>query len=208
MTNYYFSQNPEVVHHEKQRTVELLGEQLNFITDNGVFSKNRIDYGSRALLTATAKISFPAQAKILDVGCGYGAIGLTLAKKFSTASVDMVDVNQLALELAQKNADLNQLGNVKIWNSDAYAQITATNYQLIITNPPIRAGKKVVHRILAQAKEHLQVGGQLLAVIQKKQGAPSAQKKLQEVFGNCQVIARDKGYFILQSCKQRNDESA
>ncbi|MCI1633313.1 MAG: class I SAM-dependent methyltransferase [Liquorilactobacillus nagelii] len=205
MTNYYFSQNPEVIHHEKERTVQLLGTQLNFITDNGVFSKNRIDYGSKVLLQATEKILFPLQAKILDVGCGYGAIGLTLAKKYPSARIDLIDVNQLALELAKKNAEVNQISNVKIWSSDIYTQVPAQDYQLIITNPPIRAGKKVVHAILTQAFEHLQIGGQLLAVIQKKQGAPSAQKKLQTVFGNCQVIMRDKGYFVLQSCKQGND---
>ena len=114
----------------------------------------------------------------------------------------MVDVNELALSLATKNAAANQIKNVNIWSSDQYQTVTAKDYDAIITNPPIRAGKEVVHGILSQAKDHLVVGGTLTAVLQKKQGAPSAKKKLEEVFGNCQVHKKDKGYFILQSIKE------
>ena len=125
-----------------------------------------------------------------------------VAKKFPQAQVDMVDVNELALSLATKNAAANQIKNVNIWSSDQYQTVTAKDYDAIITNPPIRAGKEVVHGILSQAKDHLVVGGTLTAVLQKKQGAPSAKKKLEEVFGNCQVLKKDKGYFILQSIKE------
>lgn len=199
MTNYYYSSEPDVVHAEKVWDFELLGQPFSFVTDNGVFSKNTVDYGSRVLLQALAQTTF--SGKLLDVGCGYGPIGLALAKKNPTAVVTMVDVNTLALELAQKNAQRNQIQNVEIFSSNVYAEVTATDYDAIVTNPPIRAGKDVVHAILAGAYEHLKVGGTLTAVLQKKQGAPSAKKKMTAIFGNCEVILKDKGYFILQSEK-------
>ena len=201
MTNYYYTKNPDVEHNEQNFNFTLLGNELNFTTDNGVFSKRRVDFGSCVLLAALDQPAFQPR-KLLDVGCGYGSLGLAVAKKFPQAQVDMVDVNELALSLATKNAAANQIENVNIWSSDQYQTVTAKDYDAIITNPPIRAGKEVVHGILSQAKDHLVVGGTLTAVLQKKQGAPSAKKKLEEVFGNCQVLKKDKGYFILQSIKE------
>lgn len=201
MTNYYYTKNPDVEHNEQNFNFTLLGNELNFTTDNGVFSKRRVDFGSCVLLAALDQLAFQPH-KLLDVGCGYGPLGLAVAKKFPQAQVDMVDVNELALSLATKNAAANQIKNVNIWSSDQYQTVTAKDYDAIITNPPIRAGKEVVHGILSQAKDHLVVGGTLTAVLQKKQGAPSAKKKLEEVFGNCQVLKKDKGYFILQSIKE------
>lgn len=201
MTNYYYTKNPDVEHNEQNFNFTLLGNELNFTTDNGVFSKRRVDFGSCVLLAALDQPTFQPR-KLLDVGCGYGPLGLAVAKKFPQAQVDMVDVNELALSLATKNAAANQIKNVNIWSSDQYQTVTAKDYDAIITNPPIRAGKEVVHGILSQAKDHLVVGGILTAVLQKKQGAPSAKKKLEEVFGNCQVLKKDKGYFILQSIKE------
>ena len=137
----------------------------------------------------------------MDLGCGYGPIGLALAKKNPQANVEMVDVNELALDLAKQNAALNGLRNVNIHQSNIYDKVQAADFTAIITNPPIRAGKDVVHTMLTEAKEHLATGGMVLAVLQKKQGAPSAKKKMTEVYGNCQIIAKDKGYYILQSIK-------
>ena len=107
----------------------------------------------------------------------------------------------MALELAKKNAEINKITNVSIFESAAYDNVTKTDYATIVTNPPIRAGKNVVHDILSGAFDHLKVGGQLFAVLQKKQGAGSAQKKMTDVFGNCEIILKDKGYYILMSVK-------
>ncbi len=197
--NYYYSANPDVVHAPKQFTFTLLGNDLLFTTDNGVFSKKTIDFGSRVLIEAAGKENLGS--KILDLGCGYGPIGLALAKKNPQANVEMVDVNELALDLAKQNAALNGLTNVNIHQSNIYDKVQAADFTVIITNPPIRAGKDVVHTMLTEAKEHLATGGMVLAVLQKKQGAPSAKKKMTEVYGNCQIIAKDKGYYILQSIK-------
>ena len=192
----YYEDNQDLSHDFQTLTVELLGQSMRFKTDRGVFSKNGIDYGSRVLLENYQ----PESAKsLLDVGCGYGTLGLTLAKKFDL-DVTMVDVNSRALDLCRQNAIDNAVSNSKIELSNIYESVSE-KYDAIISNPPIRAGKEVVHEILAGAFGHLNDGGHLTIVIQKKQGAPSAQKKIEEVFGNCQLVARDKGYFILRSYK-------
>lgn len=124
-------------------------------------------------------------------------MGLFAAKFWPEQEVDMVDVNERALDLARRNAKFNQINNVNIYQSDIYEQVDK-KYGLVITNPPIRAGKKVVDQILSEAKEHLVENGILLVVIQK-QGAPSAKKLMTKVYGNCEILARDKGYYILMS---------
>ncbi|XEO94277.1 class I SAM-dependent methyltransferase [Latilactobacillus sakei] len=199
MTDYYYSKNPEVEHAEKNWMFELRGFNFKFTTDNGVFSKNTVDYGSRALLDAVDLSETPA-GPILDMGCGYGPIGMTLAKLAPERQIDMVDVNERALGLAQKNCDLNQIQNVAIFESAEYQNVTA-QYAAILTNPPIRAGKAVVQNILKGAYEHLLPDGELDVVIQKKQGAPSAKQLMADTFGNVQIIHKDKGYYILQSIK-------
>ncbi|USG07367.1 16S rRNA methyltransferase [Latilactobacillus sakei] len=199
MTDYYYSKNPEVEHTEKNWTFELRGFNFKFTTDNGVFSKNTVDYGSRALLDAVDLSETPA-GPILDMGCGYGPIGMTLAKLAPERQIDMVDVNERALGLAQKNCDLNQIQNVAIFESAEYQNVTA-QYAAILTNPPIRAGKAVVQNILKGAYDHLLTDGELDVVIQKKQGAPSAKQLMADTFGNVQIIHKDKGYYILQSIK-------
>ncbi|WP_076981408.1 class I SAM-dependent methyltransferase [Latilactobacillus sakei] len=199
MTDYYYSKNPEVEHAEKNWTFELRGFNFKFTTDNGVFSKNTVDYGSRALLDAVDLSETPA-GPILDMGCGYGPIGMTLAKLAPERQIDMVDVNERALGLAQKNCGLNQIQNVAIFESAEYQNVTA-QYAAILTNPPIRAGKTVVQNILKGAYDHLLPDGELDVVIQKKQGAPSAKQLMADTFGNVQIIHKDKGYYILQSIK-------
>ena len=193
----YYEDNQDLSHDFQALTVEWLGQSMRFKTDRGVFSKNWIDYGSRVLLENYQ----PESAKsLLDVGCGYGTLGLTLAKKFDL-DVTMVDVNSRSLDSCRQNAIDNTVSNSKIELSNIYESVSE-KYDAIISNPPIRAGKEVVHEILAGAFGHLNDGGHLTIVIQKKQGAPSAQKKMEEVFGNCQLVARDKGYFILRSYKK------
>jgi len=201
MTNYYYTHNPDVVHDEKQWNFEIFNHDFKFTTDNGVFSKRTLDYGSRTLLTAFEPTDLPA-GPILDLGTGYGPIGMALAYQSPERQVDMVDVNELALNLARKNTALNQITNVQIFTSDCYEQVTTTDYAAIVTNPPVRAGKAVVDAMLAGANDHLTLGGTLTVVLQKKQGAPSAKKLMTATFGNCTIIKKDKGYYILQSVKE------
>ncbi|WP_201330290.1 class I SAM-dependent methyltransferase, partial [Lactobacillus nasalidis] len=135
------------------------------------------------------------------VGCGYGPIGLFAAKKWPDRQVDMVDVNERAMDLARRNAAANGIKNANVFASDRYQKVSG-QYAMIVTNPPIRAGKAVWSDILTAAGEHLAKGGLLLVVIQKKQGAPSAKKMLAASLGNCEILTRDKGYYILKSVKK------
>lgn len=197
-TNMYYEDNRDLAHDVQELSVELLGLSLHFLTDAGVFSKNAIDYGSRVLLDNFQ----PEGAKtLLDVGCGYGTLALTLAKKYGLKAT-LVDVNSRALDLAKKNADKNNIEVNDIFLSNIYDNVGG-KFDAIISNPPIRAGKEEVHTILSDAYEHLNDDGHLTIVIQKKQGAPSAQKKMKDVFGNCEIVAKDKGYYILRSYKEK-----
>ena len=195
MTKMYFAENPDAKHDIHELNVELLGQRLTFLTDAGVFSKKMIDYGSRVLLSA---LDFEAGSRVLDVGCGYGPLGLTLAKAQGVTAT-MVDINQRALDLAQKNAERNQI-SADIFQSNVYEKVSGI-FDHIISNPPIRAGKQVVHEVISGSYEHLTEGGDLTLVIQKKQGAPSAKSKMEDVFGNCEIVKKYKGYYILRSEK-------
>ena len=195
----YYAENPTSQHDEHVVDYRVNDIDLKFITDAGVFSKMRVDYGSGVLIKKMAGVNFPSN-NILDVGTGYGPLGLFAAKFWPTQTVEMVDVNQRGLDLAKKNAELNHIDNVAIFVSDVYSNIAPEKkYGLIVTNPPIRAGKTVVSNILSGAKSHLVGGGVLLVVIQKKQGEPSARKLLTKTFGNCTILKRDKGYYVLQA---------
>ena len=195
----YYAENPTSQHDEHVVDYRVNDIDLKFTTDAGVFSKMRVDYGSGVLIKKMADVNFPSN-NILDVGTGYGPLGLFAAKFWPTQTVEMVDVNQRGLDLAKKNAELNHIDNVAIFVSDVYSNITPEKkYGLIVTNPPIRAGKTVVSNILSGAKSHLVSDGVLLVVIQKKQGEPSARKLLTKTFGNCTILKRDKGYYVLQA---------
>ena len=195
MTKMYFAENPDAKHDIHELNVELLGQRLTFLTDAGVFSKKMIDYGSRVLLSV---LDFEAGEQVLDVGCGYGPLVLTLAKAQGVTAT-MVDINQRALDLAQKNAERNQI-SADIFQSNVYEKVSGI-FDHIISNPPIRAGKQVVHEVISGSYEHLTEGGDLTLVIQKKQGAPSAKSKMEAVFSNCEIVKKDKGYYILRSEK-------
>ena len=195
----YFAENPTSQHDEHIIDYQVNGIDLKFTTDAGVFSKLRVDYGSGVLIKKMLDVDFP-QNNILDVGTGYGPIGLFAAKFWPKQTVEMIDVNERGLDLAKKNAELNHIDNVAIFSSDVYSNIASEKkYGLILTNPPIRAGKKVVSNILSGAKNYLVTDGVLLVVIQKKQGEPSARKLLTKTFGNCTILKRDKGYYVLQA---------
>lgn len=199
MTNHYYTEQPDTAHDLEQWSFELKGKKFQFVTDSGVFSRETVDYGSRVLIDAFTWTELP-EGKILDVGCGYGPIGLSLAYA-SQLPVEMVDINQRAVGLAEGNAKRNHIENVEVHQSNIYEEVKDT-YAAIVSNPPIRAGKKVVHEILTGAYPRLKKGGTLTIVIQKKQGAPSAQKKMEETFGNVEIVTKDKGYYILKSIKE------
>ena len=169
------------------------GHKFTFLTDNGVFSKDGLDFGSRLLLE-----SIPLDevgAKVLDMGCGYGTIGIII-NKLTDHDIDMVDVNLRAMHLARRNAKENDCSNINIFESNCYQNITS-KYNTIITNPPIRAGKKIVYEILMSAKKYLEQDGNLFLVIRKEQGAKSIISDLEKEY-NVEILEKKKGFFVLK----------
>ena len=196
MSKMYYAENPDAAHDIHELRVDLLGEKMTFLTDAGVFSKKMIDFGSQLLLKC---LEVDEGETVLDVGCGYGPLGLSLAKAYGVQAT-MVDINNRALDLARQNAERNKV-EATIFQSNIYEQVEG-EFDHVISNPPIRAGKQVVHEIIENSKDFLETGGDLTIVIQKKQGAPSAKSKMEDVFGNCEVVKKDKGYYILRSVKE------
>lgn len=192
----YYEKNPTADHDIHELRVRLLDTPMTFLTDAGVFSKRMVDYGSQVLLNT---LDLESDKTLLDVGCGYGPLGLTLGKVFGVQAT-LTDINSRALDLARANAEKNQV-IARIFQSNVYDDVEG-NFDYIVSNPPIRAGKSVVHEIIKGAFRHLEDQGSLTIVIQKKQGAPSAKAKMEEVFGNCQILKKDKGYYILESVKE------
>ena len=188
----YFT-NEKLPSNIKKHDCVVLGHKFSFFTDNGVFSKDGIDFGSRLLLE-----SIPLDevgAKVLDMGCGYGTIGIII-NKLTDHDIDMVDVNLRAMHLARRNAKENGCSNINIFESNCYQNITS-KYNTIITNPPIRAGKKIVYEILMSAKKYLEQDGNLFLVIRKEQGAKSIISDLEKEY-NVEILEKKKGFFVLK----------
>ena len=199
MSDHYYSNKPETESKPRQWKFTLLGFEFKFETDAGVFSKSEVDFGSRVLIDA---FEMPeVEGDVLDVGCGYGPIGLSIAKSNPDRFVHMMDVNTRALHLAEKNASMNGVQNVRIFESDGLSSVGDVKAAAILTNPPIRAGKETVFRFYDGAFEKLVNGGELWVVIQKKQGAPSSVSHLEEMFSEVDVVEKKKGYWIIRAKK-------
>lgn len=190
--NHYFT-NGEVKHEEKIITFKINNEEFKMFSDNGVFSKKGLDFGTRTLLENLDLKQI--RGRILDLGCGYGPIGIYLAKK-TKANIDMIDISHRSLLLAKKNSILNNV-KVDIFESDKYDKIDK-KYDFIITNPPIRVGKKILYQILFEAKDHLKEKGALWLVIHKDQGAKTVVKDLEKDY-NVEVKAKNKGFFVIEA---------
>lgn len=191
--SHYFT-NDYVESKEQKTKCIIKNTELTLITDNGVFSKRGLDFGTRTLLETIDNIS----GQVLDFGCGYGPIGIYLKKTFN-CDVDAVDVSVRALNLAKQNAKLNKT-NINIFESNIYSNIK-NSYDYIITNPPIRVGKKILYEILFKAKEHLKINGELWLVIHKDQGAKTLVKDLEKEY-SVEVKNKNKGFYII--CARNN----
>ena len=190
---HYFTNNEDLEHNIKKINISINGINYFYYTDNGVFSKDNLDTGSKILLETFEDNK--NIKKILDIGCGCGPIGIYLCKK--NYDVDMCDINNRALILAKRALDEQGL-KANVLNSDAYCNIKS-KYDCIISNPPIRVGKSKLYEIVIDAKEHLNENGFILIVIRKDKGAKSLLKDLEKKYSKANVINIKKGYYIIKA---------
>ena len=201
MSEQYFTGKPTSESRPVDCEFEYRGHALRFTTDAGVFSKGELDNGTRILLKA---LPDEMQGRVLDLGCGWGPVGVSLGKIFPGLEIVMSDVNERALELSQNNAKRNGVAVTGIL-SDGLAEVTGT-FDYIITNPPIRAGKQVIYRLFAQSAAQLNENGELYIVIRKQQGAESAIKYLKTLFDGVDTIEKSGGFWIIRCRGGKSNE--
>lgn len=202
MSDHYYSNKPQSASQRQTFDAELRGYSFRLTSDAGVFSRDGVDYGSRVLIE---HMDIPNGARVLDIGCGYGPIGLTAARLAPQGHVTLIDINERAVELAEVNAATNGIRNVSFALSDLFSAVEGQTFDVILSNPPIRAGKVVVHNLFTDSWNYLKPGGTTWVVIQKKQGAPSAKAKLEQLYGeeNVQEVGKDKGFRIYRCTRYK-----
>ena len=193
MNDHYYSADPTSEHKYQTAEWTYRGHALRFTTDAGVFSKGEVDYGTATLLKALPE---EMNGRVLDLGCGWGAVGVSVGKANPACGIVMSDVNRRALELSEKNAKANGV-SVQIVESDGLESITGS-FDYIITNPPIRAGKQVIYKMFSDSADRLTENGQLYLVIRKQQGAESAQKYLKTLFSEVDTIEKSGGFWVIR----------
>jgi len=191
---HYFTNNPLTKSNRKKISFRFLTIEENFVSDNNVFSKDTLDFGSRLLIETI--INEKIDGKLLDLGCGIGVIGILLKKYIISLDVYMSDINQRAVDLAIINS-ADYMQNNKVILSDGFENIN-DSFDVVVTNPPIRTGKSNIYSMFASSYDHLNQNGRLYIVIQAKQGAASALKYLQSLQANSQVINKKNGYWIIR----------
>ena len=189
----YFENNNNLKSEINKINAKIKDTSFIFYTDNGVFNKKGLDYGTKLLLE---NIDLSNSKTFLDVGCGCGPIGIYIGMQNNSYTVDMIDINERAIHLCNMSKKENNLKNINIFLSDAYQNIN-NSYDIIITNPPIHAGKTKVYEIIKGAKEHLNKNGSLWVVIRKDQGANSLIKDVSDLY-NYQIIVKSKGFYIVK----------
>lgn len=195
---HYFTNNEALKSELRTITYKYKEHVFHFNSDNGVFSKDKIDYGSRLLVETFLEVNEEKVERLLDVGCGYGFMGIVISKILN-CSATLIDVNKRAVHLTKMNIKENNV-NAESFVSDVYENVTK-KYDLIVTNPPIRAGKEIVLKILNDAKKYLSDTGTLWFVIRKKQGAKSTIKELENSYIT-NINKKDKGFYIINAKKK------
>lgn len=196
MSDHYYSSQPTSQSKPAQTAYQFKDQTLAFTTDAGVFSRGEMDAGTDLLLRFLPAL----QGRVLDLGCGWGAIGVTLKKAFPHLDVTMTDVNTRAAALAKANSEANG-AKVTVKVGDGFEALTGEIFDFVITNPPIRAGKQVIYDLFAASVTHLTPGGSLVLVIRKQQGAESAIKYLKTLYQTVTVLKKGGGFWIIQCTK-------
>lgn len=195
MTHYFSEDNNTLKSNPQVIAFSVNNIPLKFKTDHGIFSRNNLDRGTEVLLKYLEVDN--SVKSVLDLGCGYGTIGIYMNKKYEV-DIDMVDINNRAIELSIHNVELNN-AKAHVFKSDGFTNINK-KYDLIITNPPIRIGKELIYKFFEEAALYLEDKGSLCLVINKKHGAESAIKFLKTIYSNISILGKNKGFYVIK-CK-------
>lgn len=191
--SHYFINDNNLKHNKKIININYNNKEIKLYTDNGVFSKEHFDYGSKLLVNNFLKEE--KSGRVLDLGCGYGIIGIILSQN-KNLYIDMVDINNNAVNLTKENLKLNNIENATSFVSNIYSEIT-NKYDYIITNPPIRAGKETIRTFLFDAQNHISENGEIWFVMRKDHGVKSMMKELEKDY-KIEVVDKDKGFYIVK----------
>lgn len=191
---HYFTNNEDLKSEIKKVNVIIHNINYYFYTDNGVFSKGELDFGTELLLK-TFKYNYPQEKTLLDIGCGCGPIGIYASKLGFI--VDMSDVNKRAIHLSKLSLKEQGL-TANVFESDAYQNINE-RYDYIISNPPIRVGKEKLYEIIMEAKDHLNENGELWLVVRKDKGADSMVRDMNKIYKQIEIVKKKKGFYILKA---------
>ena len=198
----YYTREPQSASRPVQCGFVWRGREMRFTTDAGVFSKGELDPGSRLLLDALPE---EIAGRVLDMGSGWGAIGVTLAARYPEARITMADVNLRALDLCRENLKANH-AEAECLESSGFSALEGRRFDLVVTNPPIRAGKQVIYAMFADAAKSLNSGGALYLVIRKQQGAESCEKYLKTLYRCVERVDRSAGYWVLRAAEPVGEE--
>jgi 16S rRNA (guanine1207-N2)-methyltransferase len=193
MGEQYFTKDPTSQSRTAEAVWEHNGQEFTFLTDSGVFCRGHVDYGSKLLVESLP----PLSGRGLDLGCGYGFMGIAVKLLYPSVNMVLCDINSRALALSKRNAEAHK-ASVEILQSDGFSNITG-KFDFILCNPPVRAGKAVYYPWFEEAARRLNPGGALTIVLQRKQGAPSAQKRLEELYPDVEIIGHGAGYHIISA---------
>lgn len=194
--DHYFTQEPTAGGGRRIIEADLRGFRVRLVTEAGVFSRERVDRGTRLLIKHMAVY---AGDRVLDLGCGYGVVGIVAALLTPQGRVTLVDVNRRAVTLARENVALNRIPNAEVLHGDGLAPVTGRAFDMIALNPPIRAGLSVVERLIRAAGDHLATGGRFYLVGRTRQGVVRISEKMMQVFGNVEEIAKGGGFRLYLS---------
>ncbi len=199
MSSHYYSRIPRTKRFARYEfEVVVRGIRVKIVSEPGVFSASRLDPGTRVLIE---NMVIEDGWRILDLGTGYGIVGIVAAKLAPNGYVIMTDVNKRAIKLARRNLEINDVRNAEVREGNLYEPVKNEVFNTIVTNPPITAGMDVVYRIIEEAPEHLERGGLLQIVARHNKGGKRIMEKMREVFGNVGVIASEGGYRVYVSRK-------
>lgn len=193
-TEHYFAELPRSEAKLGMVHTRLRGEPFKFLTSSSVFSKKQVDLGTRLLVEA---MQLPQKGRILDVGCGYGAVGMVAAASNSRLHVVMTDVNIRAVQLARHNIKINNVRNAEVRHGCLYEPIRDLTFNCVLSNPPVSAGMETVKALITQAPQVMVARATFQMVIRSKIGAKTLPSVFNEAFGNCVILERKSGYRVL-----------